>query len=136
VGRAVGEPGVYFEGGRSILFKTYLDSFSYMGLEPIPIRVWSRPLLGIGYGMSAGLSMAGLLLAGVSTVEEAGRAVHRAEVINRTGYGDVVAIIRGGLEVRRFPGGPGEAVVEYVRLDGDPDIVALGGLWRLVSASH
>ncbi len=125
VGPRDGSPGVYFWGTEGIVFKTYLDSFSYLGLRPIAIEAYSRPLLGIGYGMSAGLSMAGLLLAGVHTVEEAGRAVHSAEVLNRTGYGDVVAIIRGGLEVRRFPGGPGHAVVESVRVDGDPDVVAL-----------
>ncbi len=126
-----GEPGIYFEDIGPVRYKTLLDSFSYAGVDPVPVKVSSRNVLGVGYGLSGGLALASLLLAGVEgTYEEIGRYVHRAEVENRTGYGDVIAVLRGGLEVRVSPGAPGIGRVEKIPVKQDIDILSLeyGGL--------
>lgn len=41
------------------------------------------------------------------TAKQCGMAAHRAEVENRTGLGDVIAQIEGGLVIRTKPGAPG-----------------------------
>jgi pantoate kinase len=41
------------------------------------------------------------------TVNQCGEIAHRAEVINKTGLGDVIAELTGGLVIRTEPGAPG-----------------------------
>jgi len=121
-----GEPGVYFQGGDRIIYQTYLESFSRLGINPISIRVGSRNILGRGYGLSGGLAIAAVLLAVEGgTYEELGRYVHVSEVVNRTGYGDVTGILTGGLEVRLSPGAPGIGRVEKVLVTEEFDIISL-----------
>lgn len=71
--------------------------------------------VGQGFGMSA----AGALSAAMATAEVLGRttaeavwAAHTAEVLNRTGLGDVVGAAQGGFEVRLEPGLPPYGRVE------------------------
>ncbi|MEK6977186.1 MAG: pantoate kinase [Candidatus Hydrothermarchaeota archaeon] len=42
-----------------------------------------------------------------TTLNHCGRIAHRAEVLNRTGLGDVIAECTGGVVIRERPGGPG-----------------------------
>jgi len=77
-----------------------------------------------GFGMSA----AGSLSASLALTEILGRdrheafeAAHMAEVENRTGLGDVAAILRSGITIRTRPGLPPAGEVR--RIDGRPDVV-------------
>ncbi len=81
--------------------------------ENVDVEVESPAELGEGFGMSAILSI-GLAADGLQrqtaciTEEEIGRTAHLAEVMNRTGLGDVISIMTGkGLVVRTRPGPPG-----------------------------
>jgi len=44
----------------------------------------------------------------------AARYAHEAEVVNRTGLGDVLAQTKGGLEIRVYPGGPGIGEIKHI----------------------
>ena len=75
--------------------------------------------IGVGFGASGagalGTAIAlGSLLDKSMPLESSARYAHRAEVINRTGLGDVLAQTVGGVEIRTHPGGPG--VGRIVRL--------------------
>jgi len=74
--------------------------------------------LGVGYGMSAALTLGTAVgvaaLLGGSTIEAA-KVAHIAEVENRTGLGDVIAeYYGGGIEVRVRPGPPGVGLLDRV----------------------
>lgn len=51
------------------------------------------------------------------TLNDLGRIAHAAEVKNKTGLGDVIAQVFGGLEIRREPGPPGAGVVDRILVD-------------------
>lgn len=74
--------------------------------------------LGYGFGLSAasllGLSLSVLLARPKTTIEKASWPAHCAEVIYKTGYGDVIAEFYGGAEIRVKPGPPGIGVVEHI----------------------
>lgn len=77
-----------------------------------------------GFGMSAAGSLsASIALAGLLglDIQRAFEAAHRAEVLHKCGFGDVPAIHRGGVTVRKRPGLPPHG--EVLRIDGAPDIV-------------
>ncbi len=82
------------------------------GLGPIGVEVNGSVDLGEGYGMSSAISL-GLSIYSLNrrrrpSLEEAARIAHLAEVLNRTGLGDVIAEITGGGLVQRVrPGPPG-----------------------------
>jgi pantoate kinase len=74
--------------------------------------------LGVGYGMSAALTLGTAVgvaaLLGRSTIEAA-KVAHIVEVENRTGLGDVIAeYYGGGIEVRVRPGPPGVGLLDKV----------------------
>ncbi len=72
-----------------------------------------------GFGVSgagalgAALAINHALNLGRSTMQ-CGQIAHRAEVVNKTGLGDVIAELNGGLLLRRKPGAPGMGVVEKI----------------------
>ncbi len=110
--------GIYSDKGL-IKFKTLNDTFKFAKIEPFRSRLIDRDLLGLGFGLSAGYSMASLILSYLNynrgfTFHELGRSVHVAEVLNKTGYGDISAMIAGGLELRRAPGAPGISIVDRI----------------------
>jgi len=84
---------------------------------PGGVRVW-EPLPPMrGYATSAAVSLAGALAAAAALgrgLLAAAREAHRAEVEEKTGLGDVLAIWGGlgGVVVRLKPGAPGEGLVE------------------------
>jgi pantoate kinase len=74
--------------------------------------------LGVGYGMSAALTLGTAVgvaaLLGRSVIE-ATKVAHVVEVENRTGLGDVIAeYYGGGIEVRVRPGPPGVGLLDRV----------------------
>jgi pantoate kinase len=77
-----------------------------------------------GFGMSAaGALSASLALAKLlgRDEHEAYEAAHIAEIENKTGLGDVSAIMKSGITIRTMPGLPPIGKVE--RIDGAPDVV-------------
>ncbi len=77
-----------------------------------------------GFGMSAaGALSAALALSDIlgRDMHEAFEAAHVAEVENRTGLGDIAAVMTAGITVRIAPGLPPIGTVQ--RIDGAPDVV-------------
>jgi pantoate kinase len=75
--------------------------------------------IGAGYGASAAGSLSAALAfseganLGMS-VNEVGRIVHEAEIVNGTGLGTVGPILTGGFVITRKSGGPGVAVIDRI----------------------
>jgi len=77
-----------------------------------------------GFGMSAAGSLsASLALTDVLGMkrQEAFEAAHIAEILCRCGLGDVSAIHKGGVTIRKKPGLP--PIGEVTRIDGTPEVV-------------
>lgn len=80
--------------------------------------------LSQGFGMSAAGSLSAAMGAAIllgKERQEAYEASHRAEVESGCGLGDVSAIHRGGITLRRRPGLPPKG--EVVRIQGEPEVV-------------
>ena len=94
----------------------------------VRVRVLTPFPPGAGYAVSAAAAIAGgLVIAGASQrgVAEALEAAHVAEILEKTGLGDVLAISCGvGLVARYKPGAPGRGKVECFPLPGSVSIVA------------
>ncbi|NWF96824.1 MAG: GHMP kinase [Candidatus Thorarchaeota archaeon] len=97
------------------------------GSEHVHVTVRHESALQIGAGLGA--SGAGALGTALSlgealgqhmTVNDAARHAHSAEVLNRTGLGDVIGQVVGGVEVRLKPGAPG--IGQAVRLEYPRDM--------------
>ncbi|MDA7941162.1 MAG: GHMP kinase [Nitrosopumilus sp.] len=81
---------------------------------------------GLGASAAAALSLSLALDAALGTGlgrEGAARVAHRAEIACRTGLGDVIAALHGGLEVRTRPGAPGIGEV-VSRRSGDVAVIS------------
>jgi len=90
----------------------------------IPVRI------GLGYGVSGAAALGtALALASVtrsSTMMEAARIAHIADVEAATGLGDVVAEFFGGpVAVRLSPGAPGIGTVDRLPIDGGVRVVTV-----------
>lgn len=93
-----------------------------------------QPLpLSQGFGMSG----AGALSAAIATARLFGldrlsaiEAAHTAEVINKTGLGDVLAQSFGGIEIRRSPGLPPWGEIEHIPGNREVVICIVGGELR------
>lgn len=73
-----------------------------------------------GFGMSAAGALSASMALGEimgSEFEEAIRATHHAEVIHRSGFGDVAALSRGGITFRRREGIPPHGRVDRIGKD-------------------
>jgi pantoate kinase len=78
--------------------------------------------LGFGFGMSGAAALATALAVNTDlgqgrTMEQAAAVAHSAEVVNRTGMGDVAGQYTGGLVIRTAAGAPGVGAVEKVPVD-------------------
>ena len=78
--------------------------------------------LGFGFGVSGAAALATALAVNADqgqglTMEQAAVVAHSAEVVNRTGMGDVAGQYAGGLVIRTAAGAPGVGAVEKVPVD-------------------
>jgi pantoate kinase len=78
--------------------------------------------LGYGFGVSGAAALATALAVNADhgqglTMEQAAVVAHSAEVVNRTGMGDVAGQYTGGLVIRTAAGAPGVGAVKKVPLD-------------------
>ncbi len=94
------------------------------------VRIRSEVMLGNGYGMSGATALAYLILnmlgSGSVTLNYVSRLAHVAEVINETGYGDVIAeFYGGGLVLRTSPGPPGVGSVDVVPVSRSLKVVTV-----------
>ncbi|HPR98646.1 MAG TPA: pantoate kinase [Methanomassiliicoccales archaeon] len=97
-----------------------------LGDRPLDVKVHNELQLPLaqGFGTSAAGSIsAAWALAHLLKLPEkdAYAAAHSAEIINRTGMGDVSGIMRGGIELRKKPGLPPIGHVD--RMNGNMDLV-------------
>lgn len=97
-----------------------------LGNRPLDVKVRNELQLPVaqGFGTSAAGSLsAAWALAYLLGLPEgdAYAAAHSAEIVNRTGMGDVSGILRGGIELRRTPGLPPIGAVE--RMNGRMELV-------------
>lgn len=98
------------------------------------VELESEVPLGYGFGVSGAAALAvGLAVneaagLGLSQKDVAG-AAHIAEVVNRTGMGDVAGQCAGGLALRKRAGAPGVGIVEKIPVETiDVSWVCLGGI--------
>lgn len=77
-----------------------MQGFGVSGAGALSTALALNQALGLGY-----------------TAEKLGRIAHRAEVLNLTGLGDVIAELSGGFLIRKSPGAPG--IGEVLKLDCD-----------------
>ena len=78
--------------------------------------------LGFGFGVSGAAALATALAVNADqgqgrTMKQAADVAHSAEVVNRTGMGDVAGQYAGGLVIRTAAGAPGVGAVEKVPVD-------------------
>lgn len=78
--------------------------------------------LGYGFGVSGAAALATALAVNADhgqglTMEQAAVVAHSAEVVNRTGMGDVAGQYTGGLVIRTAAGAPGVGAVKKVPVD-------------------
>jgi pantoate kinase len=78
--------------------------------------------LGFGFGVSGAAALATALAVNTDqgqglTMEQAAAVAHSAEVVNRTGMGDVAGQYAGGLVIRTAAGAPGVGAVKKVPVD-------------------
>jgi len=97
-----------------------------LGDRPYDVKVRNELQLPVAQGF--GTSAAGSISAAWALAhllglpeKEAYAAAHSAEIVNRTGMGDVSGIMRGGIELRRKPGLPPTGHVD--RMNGHMDLV-------------
>ena len=112
----------------NFIYDTYRDAFKLSGFKEAGLYVEGLNLLGLGFGLSAGYALAGLMFSNLvngygKTWFDVGKYVHIAEVKNRTGYGDVIALLTGGLEYRVAPGAPGIGLADKIPVDGNVSVL-------------
>jgi pantoate kinase len=78
--------------------------------------------LGYGFGVSGAAALATALAINADqgqglTMKQAAAVAHSAEVVNRTGMGDVAGQYTGGLVIRTAAGAPGVGAVKKVPVD-------------------
>ncbi|TET29454.1 MAG: hypothetical protein E3J70_06790 [Candidatus Heimdallarchaeota archaeon] len=111
---------VYFNGQKidGVVSLEVARSFSDQIKDSVLIIQHKSPLpIQAGFGTSGagalGTAFALNELFGTKkTEEELGQIAHKAEVICRTGLGDVISQLQGGAEIRLEPGAPGIGVIK------------------------
>lgn len=119
VGKSVEKTEIFLNGKRveGRTTRTVIDM-----LTDVPLRVksWAEIPVGCGFGASGAgaLGAAYALNRALSlnkTVKNLTEYAHVAEVVNRSGLGDIAAQSNGGVVIRMQPGGP-----EFGRIDRIP----------------
>ncbi len=110
VGKSV-EMTEIFLNGKKVEGKTTRTVVEMMTDEPVRVKSWSEIPVGCGFGASGAgaLGTAYALNRALSlnnTVKSLTEYAHVAEVVNRSGLGDIAAQSNGGVVIRLQPGGP------------------------------
>jgi pantoate kinase len=117
---------IVMDGAETVAPVTRYAVAKVLGANKLDVRISIDHALppGQGFGMSA----AGSLSAAHALAEAldapfgvALRAAHEAEIVNRTGLGDVAAMARGGITFRRSEGLPPDGRIDQIH--ADPDVV-------------
>lgn len=125
-----------FRARRSSTKELYLNGSRMRGVDAVEhvftripcgvrIEAETKAPLGAGYGLSGALALGVSIAATIicreeTTLEESAARAHVAEVVSKTGLGDVIAEYYGGLEVRTKPGPPG--IGSIVKIPVDPGV--------------
>ena len=95
-----------------------------IGKQNFDVKVRHEVAIPIGYGLGCSGAVALSLAMALNeafdsqlTKEEVGQLAHRAEVICKTGLGDVLASYHGGFEIRTKPGAPGIGNLDKINSD-------------------
>ncbi|AKB77533.1 Pantoate kinase, archaeal [Methanosarcina horonobensis HB-1 = JCM 15518] len=110
VGKSV-ERTEIFLNGKKVEGKTTRTVVEMMADVPVRVKSWAEIPVGCGFGASGAgaLGTAYALNRALSlnkTVKDLTEYAHVAEVINRSGLGDIAAQSNGGVVIRLQPGGP------------------------------
>ena len=110
---------VFINGKREEALTTETAVRNLIGREPLNVRVDIEQNLPTsqGFGMSGagalGASLAISKLFGIDKITAIKNA-HAAEVVCKTGLGDVIAQLFGGIEIRKSPGLPPFGMIEHI----------------------
>ena len=105
-----------------------------MASKPVEISSSFDAPLGSGFGASgAGALSTAYALNELFTIglnkNEAGRVAHLAEVEKKTGLGDVIGQVEGGVVIRMEPGAPGNGLTDKISAGGiEVGYVVLGSI--------
>jgi len=121
-----GKVDIWLNGLKADAPVTEMAVRNILGDRPLDVTVHNELQLPLaqGFGTSAAGSIsAAWALAHLLKLPEkdAYAAAHSAEIINRTGMGDVSGIMRGGIELRKRPGLPPIGTVD--RMNGHMDLI-------------
>ncbi len=114
--------GIKFNG-KPIEFPTVEYVLNRIGLNGVELR--SELPLGCGFGLSGASALATAMLSEQPNIHLADLA-HEAEVLNRTGLGDVVTQVFGGLVVRKNASCPSKAIVLKFAWNLELDFLIIG----------
>lgn len=118
VGRSVEETEIFLNGKR-VEGKTSRTVAEMMTDVPVRIKSWAEIPTGCGFGASGAgaLGTAYALNRALSlnqTAKSLTEYAHVAEVVNRSGLGDIAAQSSGGVVIRLQPGGPEHGLVDRI----------------------
>lgn len=110
VGKSVENTEIFLNGKR-VEGKTTRTVLNMMTDVPVKVKSWAEIPVGCGFGASGAgaLGTAYALNRALSlnkTVKSLTEYAHVAEVVNRSGLGDIAAQSNGGVVIRLQPGGP------------------------------
>jgi len=117
------EEGVYFNGSR-IRFPTVEHVLRKLGLKGVYLE--TKLPLSCGLGLSGASALATAFLSSNSDYLFLCDLAHEAEVINKTGLGDVVTQTHGGVVARISEGAPSLAKVKKFFFNATIDVIVLG----------
>ena len=108
-----------------------IDEFSkFFGSRKYFVKVHHELSIPVGYGLgcsgAVALSLSFALNKALSlnlSNEQVGQIAHRAEVLCKTGLGDVLASYHGGFEIRTKPGAPGIGSVQKINSNDDVIVI-------------
>ncbi len=115
--------------GRSIKFPTV--EYVLKTFQCNCVEIFSDLPLGCGFGISGASTLATLIEINKKfklskSIVDLADFAHKAEVLNKTGLGDIVTQFHGGVVVRLSPGSPSRALVKKLNWDLKLDILIMG----------
>ncbi|MCQ1535013.1 pantothenate kinase [Methanosarcina sp. KYL-1] len=118
VGKSVKETEIFLNG-KKVEGRTTRTVLEMITDVPVRVKSWAEIPVGCGFGASGAgaLGAAYALNRALSlnqTVRGLTESAHVAEVVNRSGLGDIAAQSNGGVVIRLRPGGPEFGLVDRI----------------------